>query len=244
MNDITFEVRAYPIDEPQGNTLAFASAAFKVDGEDLAAIRGIRVVDSEEKGPFVSMPQSKDRDGKYHDIAFPLTKELRDELSAAVLDETYKQASISPGDRNYEKSELDANDCISVEAVSLEIKVFPVKEPKNNTLAYASAGFNIGGEDIMAIRGIRIIDSKNGVFMSMPQSRDKDKIFRDVAFPLSGNLREKVKDAVLAAFDAVTPEKKKALGERLAEGAEKAAQYTANAPEKTAAKSQQTVWGA
>ena len=54
------------------------------------AIRGIRVLDS-EKGLFVSMPQSKDREGKYHDIAFPVTGDLRQQISRAVLD-GYAQA--------------------------------------------------------------------------------------------------------------------------------------------------------
>ena len=34
----------------------------------------------------MSMPQSKDNEGEYHDIAFPITKEAREELEAAVLD--------------------------------------------------------------------------------------------------------------------------------------------------------------
>lgn len=82
MSDIKLDIRVYPIDEPKGNTKAFASVGI----DDLIAIRGIRVVDG-EKGLFVTMPQSKDKEGNYHDIAFPLTGELRKEISNAVLDE-------------------------------------------------------------------------------------------------------------------------------------------------------------
>lgn len=82
MSDINLEVRVYPIEEPKGTTLAFASVSI----DDLIAIRGIRVVDG-DKGLFVSMPQSQDRDGEYHDIAFPLNADLRNEMNDAILDE-------------------------------------------------------------------------------------------------------------------------------------------------------------
>jgi hypothetical protein len=43
-----------------------------------------------KKGNFVSMPQSKDREGNFHDVAFPLSGDLRKEASIAVLGE-FKQ---------------------------------------------------------------------------------------------------------------------------------------------------------
>jgi stage V sporulation protein G len=82
MENVKFNARVYPINEAKGNTVAFAS----ITVADLIAVRGIRIVKS-EKGLFVTMPQSRGRDGKYHDIAFPLNAELRREINAAVLDE-------------------------------------------------------------------------------------------------------------------------------------------------------------
>ena len=76
------DVRAYPIPEPKGNTVAFASVTIN----DMIAINGIRVV-SGEKGLFAAMPQTKDDKGEYRDIAFPVTKELRQQLNKAILDE-------------------------------------------------------------------------------------------------------------------------------------------------------------
>ena len=83
MANTKLDVRVYPIEEPKGNTKAFASVSIN----DLIAIRGIRVLDGAEKGLFVNMPQSKDKNGEYHDIAFPLNGDLRKEISAAVLKE-------------------------------------------------------------------------------------------------------------------------------------------------------------
>lgn len=76
------DIRAYPIAEPKGNTVAFASVTIN----DMIAINGIRVV-SGTNGLFAAMPQAKDDKGEYRDIAFPVTKELRQQLNKAVVDE-------------------------------------------------------------------------------------------------------------------------------------------------------------
>ncbi len=85
MSNISVDARAFPIDNPRGSTVSFASVTLKVDGEDLVAIRGIRVVDG-EKGLFVAMPQTQDRNKEFHDVAFPLNADLRKELNRVVLD--------------------------------------------------------------------------------------------------------------------------------------------------------------
>ncbi len=83
--DVKIDVRTFPLDDPEGNTKAFAS----ITVDDLIAIRGIRVVQGEE-GLFVAMPQSrqeKDGETKYHDIAFPVMPGLRKQIRRAVLDD-------------------------------------------------------------------------------------------------------------------------------------------------------------
>ena len=85
MSNISVDARAYPIEKPQGSTVSFASVTLQVDGEDLVAIRGVRVVEG-EKGLFVAMPQTQDRNKEFHDVAFPLTADLRKEMNRAVLD--------------------------------------------------------------------------------------------------------------------------------------------------------------
>ena len=68
-----------------GNVLANASVTLN----GCFAIRGVKVIDG-EKGPFVSMPSYKGRDG-YKDICFPCTKEFRQQFQQTVLD-AYQQA--------------------------------------------------------------------------------------------------------------------------------------------------------
>jgi stage V sporulation protein G len=77
---VKLDVRAYPIAEPKGSVVAFASVTIN----DMFAVNNIRVVNS-EKGPFVAMPQVKDAKGEYRDICFPVTAELRKQLNDTVL---------------------------------------------------------------------------------------------------------------------------------------------------------------
>ncbi|MEA5003789.1 MAG: SpoVG family protein [Christensenella sp.] len=77
---VKLDVRAYPIAEPKGSVVAFASATI----DDMFAVNNIRVVNS-EKGLFVAMPQVKDAKGEYRDICFPVTAELRKQLNEAIL---------------------------------------------------------------------------------------------------------------------------------------------------------------
>jgi len=227
MTNNILDIRVYPIDEPKGSTLAFASVAI----DDLAAIRGVRVVNC-DKGPFVAMPQSKDKDGEYHDIAFPLNGDLRKALNEAVLTEYGIQSSLYPDQRGYEKPEQNTAGSRNASEVALDVKVFPVAEPKGDTLAFASVGMN----DIAAIRGIRVVNSEKGMFVCMPQSKDKEGNYHDVAFPLTGDLRKAISKAVLDEFKQQTSERKQGIGERLEEGKAQAAEYAANASAKSVAK--------
>ena len=215
-NNIKLDVRVYPIDEPKGSSLAFASVAI----DDLVAIRGVRVV-SGEKGLFVAMPQSQDNTGLYHDISFPLNGDVRKAINDAVINEYERTASLPPEQRGYEKPE--AVNSINAADVKLDIKVFPIAEPKGDLLAFASVGL----DDVAAIRGLRVVNSDRGAFVSMPQSKDKEGNYHDIAFPLNGDLRREISKAVLAEFKEMTAEKSKGLGEKLREGAEKAAAYVA-----------------
>ncbi|MCL2619401.1 MAG: septation protein SpoVG family protein [Defluviitaleaceae bacterium] len=75
------DVKINPILSPKNSTLAFANITIN----NLIAINGVRVM-SGAKGNFVAMPQSKGSDGKYYDIAFPATAELRKAIDRAVLE--------------------------------------------------------------------------------------------------------------------------------------------------------------
>ncbi|MBC8473706.1 MAG: septation protein SpoVG family protein [Candidatus Omnitrophica bacterium] len=52
-------------------------------------VKGLKVVEG-KSGLFVGMPRQQGKDGKWYDIACPLTKEFRDVLNELVL-EAYEE---------------------------------------------------------------------------------------------------------------------------------------------------------
>ena len=86
-------VKVFPLKEPD-KLLAFAS----VNLGGIFAVNNIRIYNS-DKGPFVSMPSSKGKDGQYHDICCPTTREMREALHGAVLGE-YQKAIERPSVRD------------------------------------------------------------------------------------------------------------------------------------------------
>lgn len=73
-----------------GETLkAYASICF----DDKFLIKGIRIIDGSH-GRFVSMPSRKSKQGNFYNICFPITKELRDEIEAMVLEEYNKKMEV------------------------------------------------------------------------------------------------------------------------------------------------------
>jgi len=54
--------------------------------------------------------------------------------------------------------------------------------------------------DALLIKGIRVLDGKNGMFVSMPQEQSKDKKWYDSVRCLSQEVRNQVTEVVLAAY--------------------------------------------
>jgi stage V sporulation protein G len=70
----------YPIPDPKNKIVAYASVVI----DDKFVINGMSVING-EKGLFVNMPQTRDNQGKYHDVCHPIISDLRQQISDAVL---------------------------------------------------------------------------------------------------------------------------------------------------------------
>ena len=55
-------------------------------------------------------------------------------------------------------------------------------------------------DDAFVIRGLKVIDGNNGLFVAMPSRRRKDGEFRDIAHPINNETRSMIEDAVLAEY--------------------------------------------
>jgi DNA-binding cell septation regulator SpoVG len=227
-------VRAFPVKEPKGNTLGYANIT--IDG--LIAIRGVRIVKGTDN-LFVSMPQTKGKGkgideatgkDKYHDTAHPIVSDLRHNLNAAVLQEYQDQLKLEPDYRGYPKEETGVVNIKALEDVRIDAKLFPLENPAGKLLAFAGVSLN----DIVAINGLRVVDGAKGLTVTMPQAKDKEGKLYDVAFPINGDVRRAISAQVLQAHKTHMErgEHKQGIGEKLAAGAERAAQAKAAAPQR------------
>ena len=61
-----------------------ATATIIID--ECFVVKGLKIFDG-ANGYFVSMPNKKTQNGEYKDIAFPITKEAREQITQTVLQE-------------------------------------------------------------------------------------------------------------------------------------------------------------
>jgi len=80
------EVRIY---KAKGDGAVKAYASVSLDNEFV--VKGLKVLEG-ENGLWVSMPSRKLRDGSFQDIFHPASKEAREKIVNAVLEEYKRQA--------------------------------------------------------------------------------------------------------------------------------------------------------
>ena len=84
-----------------------------------------------------------------------------------------------------------------------QVKIFPVQEEKLK--AFVSVVF----DHCFMVNDIKVIQGKDGLFLSMPSRRKKSGEFKDVAHPLNNETRrlleEKVLDCYRMEVDDPTP---------------------------------------
>ena len=71
--------------EDMGKVQAFAIVTF----DEAFVVHGIKVIEG-VNGLFVAMPNRKDKEGSFVDVAHPITAEFKTELETAVLNEFNK----------------------------------------------------------------------------------------------------------------------------------------------------------
>lgn len=119
--------------------------------------------------------------------------------------------------------------------IKLDVRAYPIAEPKGNVMAFASATI----DDIFAVNNIRVVNSDKGLFVAMPQVKDKEGTYRDICFPVTAELRKQLNEAILGAYATEkekVPPAKESTTEKLREGAKDAKAQPAKKAEKAAQK--------
>ena len=76
-----------------------------------------------------------------------------------------------------------------------EIKVFPVDEEK------LKAFVSIVLDHCFMVNDIKVIQGRDGFFISMPSRRKRNGRFKDVAHPLNNETRRMIEDQILAQYE-------------------------------------------
>lgn len=75
-----------------------------------------------------------------------------------------------------------------------DVKVFPVQEEKLK--AFVSVIF----DRCFMVNDIKVIQGKDGLFISMPSRRKRNGEFKDIAHPLNNETRRWLEDRILAEY--------------------------------------------
>ena len=97
---------------------------------------------------------------------------------------------------NYELNKVDKTTGEITGTMNIEVKAYPIAEPKGATKGYAS----VSVDGMFGAHGISIVEGKNGLFVAMPQTKDAKGEYRDIFHPVTSEGRKALNDAVLAEF--------------------------------------------
>ena len=91
----------------------------------------------------------------------------------------------------------------------MDITEVKIRKYENNaTKGFASITF----DDALVVTGLTIVEGSAGLFVSMPQTKGKDKEgkerYFDIVFPTSKEGRQSITDAVLEAYNKEAGTKK------------------------------------
>ncbi len=81
-----------------------------------------------------------------------------------------------------------------------EVKVFPIQEEK------LRAFVSIVIDRCFMVNDIKVIQGRDGLFISMPSRRKKNGDFKDIAHPLNNETRRMIEERILTEYEGVVGE--------------------------------------
>lgn len=90
--------------------------------------------------------------------------------------------------------------------MQLQVTEVRINKTNGDTSLKAFASVTFGGAFV--VHGVRVIDGKNGLFVTMPSRKVGDG-FKDVAHPVSKEFKETLDAAVLAEFEKAQADSEK-----------------------------------
>ena len=113
-------------------------------------------------------------------------------------DEAQQEAVPGAAESNVPYESPDPSDWVP----PMTVRIYPISNPKNKLLATAS--INIAQS--FAVKGFRIYDSKNGLFVKDPERRyvkNGTELTDSVFFPITKEARDLLHSQILSSYDLV-----------------------------------------
>lgn len=87
--------------------------------------------------------------------------------------------------------------------MKIKATVYPNKEINTNLKAIVI----LEVEDCLIINSVKIVEGKKGLFVSMPQYKDRNGDYKDIVYPNSKEKRNSLTALILAEYEKVTDTK-------------------------------------
>lgn len=141
----------------------------------------VRVLQSKERRAFVKYPQVN-KDGNWNNVLFPVEKDAKEEIDAAVVDEfrvqVFKQFNVP-------------------DITGVRVTMLPEEENPGKVTVKAMATINMCG---CAINGLSVKEGSNGLFVQMPQYRDVEGKYHDYVYGTNTFVQAAIKETVLGEY--------------------------------------------
>ena len=79
--------------------------------------------------------------------------------------------------------------------LDVDVRVYPSQKEGN---LLATANITLGG--CFAVKGLRVMDGKNGTFVAMPDWKDAEGKRHEICFPVTKDMREAINTAVMGEY--------------------------------------------
>ena len=90
--------------------------------------------------------------------------------------------------------------------MAIEVKVSRINrfdDEKGKMKAFVDIEIN----DSLLIKGLKVMDGKNGIFVSMPRQKGKDGEWYEIIRPMAPEAKAKIEKVVLTAYEANNEQK-------------------------------------
>lgn len=83
-----------------------------------------------------------------------------------------------------------------------DVRIRIVKKDDNKLKAVAS----ITIDECFVVHDIKVIEGREGLFISMPSRKTPDGEYKDIVHPINTETREQIRDAILVAYEKADKE--------------------------------------